>query len=255
MNLFLKKTNAVNLSFIVIFTSILILILSLYNLKKTNINFVIKNIQNISTQITQSIKNNNYNINEIINTNLVPESVSKFEIHNQENNLIKIDKNIYIDKLSKDNFFSIKKSIPILINEKEVAIINFEIPINSINVIYLSIFTILIFLFLIIIYINKNKEIKNNKEYIFSKEFYNYLNKFFSHDLRKPFNLLKLYINNAEKKQSNEINEIILSEINKSIINIESFSTSIMEYSENTNNNKILLKRCILYCFLSLYFC
>ena len=237
MNLFLKKTNAVNLSFIIIFTGVLILILSLYNLKKTNINFVIKNIQNISTQIEQSIKNNNYNINEIIDTNLIPESVSKFEINNQENNLIKIDKNIYIDKLSKDNFFSIKKSSPILINEKEVAIINYEIPINFINVINLSIFTLLLFLFLIILYLNKNKELKNNKEYIFSKEFNNYLNKFFSHDLRKPFNLLKLYINNIEKKQSNEINDIILSEINKSIINIESFSTSILEYTENKNNN------------------
>jgi hypothetical protein len=237
MNLFFKKTNIVNLSFIIIFTGILILILSLYNLKKTNINFVIKNIQNISTQITQSINNKNYNINEIIDTNLIPESVSKFEIHNQENNLIKIDKNIYFDKLSKDNFFSIKKSTPILINEKEVAIINYEIPINFINVIYLSIFTLLLFLFLIILYINKNKELKNKEEYIFSKEFYNYLNKFFSHDLRKPFNLLKLYINNIEKKQSNEINDIILSEINKSIINVESFSTSIMEYTENINNN------------------
>ncbi|KAB8039194.1 hypothetical protein GCL60_10095 [Silvanigrella paludirubra] len=237
MNLFLKKTNAVNLSFIIIFTGVLILILSLYNSKKTNINFVIKNIQNISTQIEQSIKNNNYNINEIIDTNLIPESVSKFEINNQENNLIKIDKNIYIDKLSKDNFFSIKKSSPILINEKEVAIINYEIPINFINVINLSIFTLLLFLFLIILYLNKNKELKNNKEYIFSKEFNNYLNKFFSHDLRKPFNLLKLYINNIEKKQSNEINDIILSEINKSIINIESFSTSILEYTENKNNN------------------
>ncbi|WP_397601314.1 hypothetical protein [Silvanigrella sp.] len=200
MNLFFRKTNAVNLNFIIIFTCIFILILNLYNLKKTNINLVMKNIQNISNQIALSINNkNNNNISEIINTNLISESISKIEIRDYKNNLIKIDKNIYFDKLSKNNFFAIRQSTPILINEKEVAIIHYKIPIDFINIIYLLIFSLLIILFIILIYLNKTKDLKTNNEHIISNEFFNYLNKFFSHDIRKPFNLLKLYLNNVEK--------------------------------------------------------
>jgi hypothetical protein len=200
MNLFFRKTNAVNLNFIIIFTCIFILILNLYNLKKTNINLVMKNIQNISNQIALSINNkNNNNISEIINTNLISESISKIEIRDYKNNLIKIDKNIYFDKLSKNNFFASRQSTPILINEKEVAIIHYKIPIDFINIIYLLIFSLLIILFIILIYLNKTKDLKTNNEHIISNEFFNYLNKFFSHDIRKPFNLLKLYLNNVEK--------------------------------------------------------
>ncbi len=191
-------------------------------------------------------------LNFYIFSNIKSEFIKFIDIKDTNNNLIPF--NIEKKYLEEKKFKNIIREPIYYKNYIIVNSNNFEsnkflnyLDEKIIEFIFLSVL-LLILISIIIIFViklklvSKCRENENNQ----IQPLISHLSKIFSHDFKKPFNLLKMLLSNMERSEINrstlnELNNIIISEINKSVTHIDSLIHDIIELKNETLlNNKIL---------------
>ena len=241
-----KEKNKV--LFIVIITflifSILYLIISILDFSKIKSEFISKSIEQLSNEISYSFESKDYLlVKEKINKSYLLDYVIFTELRDINNN-IKITLNSSVIKCTKSI------SEPIFYENKVIGNLSYCLNKNLSSSLKnkLVILTSLIILFLLlnifILFINSRKKIntnQNNEHQI--QALISYLSKLFSHDFRKPFNLLKMLLSNIKKSKNSsseisDLNSMIINEIEKNITNVDSFIYDIIELGSEIKLNK-----------------
>jgi signal transduction histidine kinase len=257
---FLNYKDKKILLFIIVTTilifSFLYFILTLHSFLETKSEFIAKNAQQLTKEISLSVYSKDYSLSKnIIEKSYLLDFIDKIELKDMNNNIIilKNKKNQNIINLSANPCKNIIHEAiyyenKIIGNLSYCIHNNFLKPLenNIINTVILSLL-ILTLLFIIVSLINskaKAKDRANEENQI--QLLISHLSKLFSHDFRKPFNLLKMLLSNIKKSKNNhsemnDLNSMIISEIEKNINRVDSLIHDVIELgSEVKINNEIL---------------
>lgn len=239
--LFISTTTLIVLTF-------LYLIINLNSFSKTKSEFITRSIKQMTKEISIPLHTQDFTLTKnILSESLFLDYLNYVELKGSDNSTIflKNSKN----KLP-DNYFE----EPIYHNNKLLGKLFYNLP-NSLlnpignNLINTIILSLLILILLILVnYLIKSKKnfakLENEKEQI--QPLLTHLSKLFSHDFRKPFNLLKMLLSNIRKSKNNyseieTMNAMIIGEIEKNMKRVDSIIHDIIELgSESKPNNEIL---------------